>query len=52
MVPNFLDSQMGISIFIFIEIQKVQMVKYMIGAKKITVNVNTGFTVRAPPATH
>lgn len=42
---------MGISISIFIEIQKVQTVKYMIGARKITVNVNTGFTVRAP-STH
>lgn len=26
------------------------MVKYMIGAKKITVNVNTGFTVRSAPS--
>lgn len=38
-------------IYIFIEIQKVQTVKYMIGAKEIVVNVNTRFTVRASPAT-
>jgi hypothetical protein len=38
-------------IYIFIEIQKVQKVKYMIGAKEFVVNVNTGFAVRAPPAT-
>lgn len=51
---HFLNSQTHIfhfHFYLFIEIQKVQMVKYMIGAKEIMVNVNTGFTVRAPPPT-
>lgn len=41
---------MGISIFIFIEIQKVQTVKYMIGAKKITVKCEHWIHSKSAPS--